>query len=142
MNIERKVHILVVDDDPNNREYVRRALDDIGVECTTCGSNNEAITSFRSRDYDGVILDGSNDIYNSFITAAQACGKTSVPIVLYSGTSRANKYAKLWEQGFYVLHQNEGLPNTLRAFVELTQDRKQKMGFNKKEYSHVRFNNA
>lgn len=127
MIIERNnIHILVVDNDYNNREYVRKALDDIGVDCTTCSSNNEAVTSFRIRDYDGVILDGDSDTYSSFITAASACNKTNIPIVLYSGSNRQGKSNQLWEQGYYVVHNNEGLPNTLKAFVQLTQDRKGK----------------
>ncbi len=139
MNVERKIHILVVDKDYNNREYVRRALDDIGVDCTTCASNNEAVTSFRVRDYDGVILDGDHDDYSSFITAAQACDKTDVPIVLFSGSSRVGRYKQLWEQGYYVLQNNDGLPNTLKAFIELTQDRKRRAATQTREDQHVRF---
>jgi len=125
----KKLHILVVDKDPTNRTHVREVLDKLGVDCTTCSTNNESVTSFRRGNYDGVILDGEQDTCISFMTAAAACNKTDVPIIFYSGSSKKAQYKKLWDEGYFVIRNNE-LPSTLSTFVELIQQRQHTIGFN------------
>ena len=126
MDQNSKIRILVVDKDYNKREYVRSALDQIGVDCTTHETNNESITSFRHGIYDGVILDCDDEAFSSFIAAAKACNKQDVPIILYSGSTRMARYKHLWDNGFFVIQPNAQLPSTLQSFVDIIVSRKTK----------------
>ncbi|HSP16615.1 MAG TPA: response regulator [Thermoanaerobaculia bacterium] len=55
MNGKRR--ILVVDDDPAVRAYVRAALEHAGYDVTTARDGYEAISRIAASDYDVVLLD-------------------------------------------------------------------------------------
>jgi two-component system, OmpR family, response regulator MprA len=55
MNSRRR--ILVVDDDPAVRTYVRTALEHAGYDVTTARDGYEAIARIAAADYDVVLLD-------------------------------------------------------------------------------------
>lgn len=130
--MNKKLHILVVDNVSDNREKIRTALDLLNVDCTTCEPGSDSITRFRKSDYDGVILDGEPDVCSSFIKAASACGKDDVPIVFYSGSPKLAQYKKLWDDGYFVIRSNI-LPSTLQNFIDLIHSRND----NKEENKHV-----
>lgn len=53
----RGFRLLVVDDDPANRELVRLALEPFGVLVTEAGSGSEAVSAARSNRFDLILMD-------------------------------------------------------------------------------------
>jgi len=122
MDINKKLHILVVDEDLSNREHVSKILDDLGVDCTTCGTNAESVANFRRSDFDGVILETEPNVCSSFVTASRATNKRNIPIIFYSGNRVQEQYKPLVDNGYYVIQPHK-LQNTIQAFIELIHEK-------------------
>lgn len=55
--MDNKIHILVVDDEDYNREFMEDFLQDEGYEVTTASSGEEAIELVKKKQFDLILLD-------------------------------------------------------------------------------------
>lgn len=129
--MSQKLHILVVDDCPTDRELLRKRLHDLDVDCTTCENGHGAVATFKRIDFDGVILDGHAPTYMDMAESAQVKG-SSAPMIFYSGDDDMPNLKQMWDNGYFVLTKNhvtkEALPNSLGAFIRLINMRKHTRG--------------
>lgn len=115
----KKLHVLVVENNPRDRELIRRGLDKLGVDSTTYENGLQAIYTFRKNNFDGVILDVDQH-YELFTDAVEELHhKIEVPILLYS--TRDNTPISKTD---IVILNKEHLHNTLTEFTQLLQRKK------------------
>jgi len=83
--------ILVVDDEPGIRLYLKRLLGNAGFEVRTAADGNEAVASIEAEPPDLVILDvmiGGRDGYEICETVKQGPGRAAIKILMLSAKSR------------------------------------------------------
>lgn len=51
------MRLLVVDDDPSNRELIRNIVEPLGVRVSEAGSGADAVTAARSEAFDLILMD-------------------------------------------------------------------------------------
>ena len=113
-----ELHVLVVEDNPGDRELIRRGLDQLGVDCTTYEHGDHAVATYNRYNYDGIILDQHSSDGN-FVHEVRLSNKTHIPIMLYSKCDEPQSSAL----GVAVSSEAD-LHNTLYDFVELLKDKK------------------
>lgn len=126
-----KLHVLVVDDCPSDRDMIRNLLDASGVDCTTCENGNGAVATFKRTKFDGVILDGHTATYVRIAEIAENAG-LHTPIIFFSGDDDMSNLREMWDRGIFVLTKShashEVLSSSLGAFIRLIDIRKQHSG--------------
>jgi len=83
--------ILVVDDEPGIRLYLKRLLGNAGFDVRTAADGNEAVASIEAEPPDLVILDvmvGGRDGYEICETVKQDPARTAIKILMLSAKSR------------------------------------------------------
>jgi CheY-like chemotaxis protein len=116
-----KLHVLVVENNPIDREVIRRGLESLDVDCTTYEDGEQAVSSFKRNTFDGVILD-KEYCHTGVFAAAIRSGvkaKRHIPIMLYSNTDESKIHPRV---GVVVLFEKE-LHNTLCDFIDLLKDK-------------------
>ena len=92
--------ILLVDDDPNLREFLSEELriDGYAVHTADCGFN--ALKLFRSADYKLVVLDWSlPDFYGLDVCKRIRKENKSVPIIMLTGNTSVNDRVEALDSG-------------------------------------------
>lgn len=83
--------ILVVDDEPGIRLYLKRLLGNAGFDVRTAADGNEAVASIAAEPPDLVILDvmvGGRDGYEICETVKQDPARAAIKILMLSAKSR------------------------------------------------------
>lgn len=62
----RGARVLVVDDNPLNRDLAREMLEDVDLSLDTAGNGREALAAVRARDYDVVFMDVQMPVMDGF----------------------------------------------------------------------------
>ena len=89
--------ILVVDDEPGIRLYLKRLLGNAGFVVRTAADGNEAVASIEAEPPDLVILDvmvGGRDGYEICETIRQHPDRAGIKVVMLSAKSRAIEIEK------------------------------------------------
>lgn len=89
------LRVLIVEDDPANRDIMRLVLEMAGHYVSTAGTGGEALEVIEQERPDTVLLDmGLPDQSGEDVTAALRAGTTPVPrIVITSGTPFSEREA-------------------------------------------------
>jgi CheY-like chemotaxis protein len=100
------VRVLVVDDDPQNRDILKRLLERLGVEVALARDGLDALRLFVDLDFDLVFLDLSMSGADGY-TAARAMrafeadnGRSRAPIVALSGVDEDPSIVEAGIDGF------------------------------------------
>jgi len=89
--------ILVVDDEPGIRLYLKRLLGNAGFDVRTAADGNEAVTSIEAEPPDLVILDvmvGGRDGYEICESIKQDPASARIKVLMLSAKSRAIEIEK------------------------------------------------
>lgn len=89
--------ILVVDDEPGIRLYLKRLLGNAGFDVRTAADGNEAVSSIEAEPPDLVILDvmvGGRDGYEICETIKQNPSRAAIKVLMLSAKSRAIEIEK------------------------------------------------
>jgi DNA-binding response OmpR family regulator len=82
--------VLCVEDRPDWLEALRGMLDRAGYEVVCATSGCEALDSFRSQEFDGVLLDYSlPDLDSLAIRAEMKHVKPQIPVLLFAGMGKS-----------------------------------------------------
>ncbi|WP_310541048.1 PAS domain S-box protein [Phenylobacterium sp.] len=96
------VRVLVVDDNPMNRELARAVLETVGAEVTQAGDGEQALQAALSLPYDVILLDIRMPIMDGPATLkrlrAEPGPNMSIPVLAFSADSDLERYAE--EDGF------------------------------------------
>ena len=115
-----KLHVLIVEDNPSDREIIRRGLETLNVDCTTYENGLQAVSTYKRNDFDGIILDKEYCQTGEFADAVRTCpNKHHIPIMLYSRQDQPKTLSAL---GMVVLFERN-LHKTLGDFVNLLEDK-------------------
>ncbi|WP_293679135.1 response regulator [uncultured Phenylobacterium sp.] len=80
--------LLVVDDEPANRDLVRHIVEPLGVEVTDAGSGSEAVSVARSERFDMILMDIRMPVVDGPAAASLIRSKAglnaSTPIVAFT----------------------------------------------------------
>ena len=88
-------HVLVVEDDPDTRQFMRTALEDEGLDAVATGDAAEALAECSRRRPGVVVLDLGLPTMSGedFVTAYRQMPGHEAPIVVVSGASDAQRIA-------------------------------------------------
>ncbi len=92
-----KQSILVVDDEPGIRVYLKRLLGTVGFAVRTAADGDEAVSAIEAEPPDLVILDvmvGGRDGYEICETIKQNPARAGIKVVMLSAKSRAIEIEK------------------------------------------------
>lgn len=92
-----KKSILVVDDEPGIRLYLKRLLSNAGFTVRTAADGNEAVAAIEAEPPDLVILDvmvGGRDGYEICETVKKNPARAGIKVVMLSAKSRAIEIEK------------------------------------------------
>ena len=96
------VRVLVVDDNPMNRELARAVLETVGAEVTEAGDGEQALQAARSRPYDVILLDIRMPVLDGPATLrrlrAEPGPNMSIPVLAFSADADLVRHAQ--EDGF------------------------------------------
>lgn len=96
----RKVSIIVVDDDPSIRELVSRALQREGYEITTAANGNEASYATAKNKFDLMFLDVNMPGLNGLdVMTIMAVGNPGTPIVMLTAVDDPDSEAEAFRRG-------------------------------------------
>lgn len=62
----RKVRILLADDNAANRKKVRKMISNAGYYCDVAENDVDAVSSFGKKEYDLILMDGEMPILNGY----------------------------------------------------------------------------
>jgi PAS domain S-box-containing protein len=84
----RGLRLLVVDDEPANRDLVRNIVEPLGVQVTESGSGSEAVSAARSEPFDMILMDIRMPVVDGPTAASLIRAKpglnASTPIVAFT----------------------------------------------------------
>ena len=96
------VRVLVVDDNPMNRELARAVLETVGAEVTEAGDGEQALQAALGMPYDVILLDIRMPIMDGPATLkrlrVEPGPNMSIPVLAFSADSDLERYAE--EDGF------------------------------------------
>jgi diguanylate cyclase (GGDEF)-like protein/PAS domain S-box-containing protein len=100
--IDKSAVVLVVDDDPAVRTFVRAALEQIGLEVCEASDGSQAIEQFMSRHPDIIVLDVMMPVMDGYTACSrlrESVGGNRVPILMMTGLDDAEAIAGAYEHG-------------------------------------------
>jgi diguanylate cyclase (GGDEF)-like protein/PAS domain S-box-containing protein len=100
--IDKSAVVLVVDDDPAVRTFVRAALEQIGLEVCEASDGSQAMEQFMSRHPDIIVLDVMMPVMDGYTACSRlrgSVGGNRVPILMMTGFDDAEAIAGAYEHG-------------------------------------------
>jgi CheY-like chemotaxis protein len=94
--------ILVVDDDPDLREFLRLMLTSMGFEVTSAANGQEALDDMEGHDHDLILLDMKMPVMNGWEFCRALKGRDSRPpiVVLTAAPDPAGRAAEVQAEGW------------------------------------------
>ena len=94
--------ILVVDDDPDLREFLRLMLTSMGFEVTSAANGQEALDDMEGHDPDLILLDMKMPVMNGWEFCRALEGRDSRPpiVVLTAAPDPAGRAAEVHAEGW------------------------------------------
>jgi len=117
--VKRTGGVLVVDDDPDLREFLRLMLTSMGVEVTTAGNGQEALDVLEGQDPDLILLDMKMPVMNGWEFCRVLDGRDARPpiVVLTAAPDPACRAAEAHADGWLGKpFEYEDLEATVRRF--------------------------
>ena len=100
--IDTSAVVLVVDDDPAVRTFVRAALEQIGLEVCEASDGSQAMEQFMSRHPDIIVLDVMMPVMDGYTACSRlrgSVGGNRVPILMMTGLDDTEAIAGAYEHG-------------------------------------------
>lgn len=109
--------LLVVDDDPNIRELLRRALAGLGLETIEAGDGDAALTAMGAAKVDLVVLDLMMPGLDGWTTCREIKRRHEVPVILLTARGESAQKVRGFELGAddYVVKPFDGPELLARA---------------------------
>ncbi|MDF2458131.1 MAG: Sensory response regulator with diguanylate cyclase domain [Nitrospira sp.] len=101
-NRERPAVVLVADDDKAVRQFVRTAIEQIGLEVCEASSGAEVLEQFALRHPDVIVLDVTMPVMGGFAACSKLRAETrgdQVPILMMTGFEDTDAIARAYEHG-------------------------------------------
>jgi len=94
----QKLHVLVVEKDWAKRTQIRKELEKLNIECTTYENGDEAETTFKQVNFDGVLLDEGYYGLSGFTRNAQNNPlKRDIPIAISTNNPGSKPFLKKYK---------------------------------------------
>ena len=100
--MNQKAKVLIVDDEPNNVDFLEQALEDSGYQLITATNGQEALAKIQSEQPDLVLLDLSMPIMDGFAVLEQVKADSmlrDIPIIIISAEHDSKSVVKGIKQG-------------------------------------------
>ena len=101
-NREKAAIVLVADDDNAVRQFVRTAIEQIGMEVCEASNGREVMQQFTLRHPDIIVLDVMMPVMDGFAACSKLRGESGggqIPILMMTGLDDADAIARAYEHG-------------------------------------------
>ncbi|MDO8752518.1 MAG: response regulator [Anaerolineales bacterium] len=100
--MNQKAKVLIVDDEPNNVDFLEQALEDSGYQLITATNGQEALNKIQSEQPDLVLLDLAMPIMDGFAVLERVKADQSlrdIPIIIISAEHDSKSVVRGIKQG-------------------------------------------
>lgn len=100
--MSQKAKVLIVDDEPNNVDFLEQALEDSGYQLITATNGQEALDKIKSQQPDLVLLDLAMPIMDGFAVLERVKADSSlrdIPIIIISAEHDSKSVVRGIKQG-------------------------------------------
>jgi DNA-binding response OmpR family regulator len=100
--MNQKPKVLIVDDEPNNVDFLEQALEDSGYQLITATNGQEALNKIQSEQPDLVLLDLAMPIMDGFAVLAEVKADQvlrDIPVIIISAEHDSKSVVKGIKQG-------------------------------------------
>jgi CheY-like chemotaxis protein len=100
--MSQKAKILIVDDEPNNVDFLEQALEDSGYQLITATNGQEAMNKIQSEQPDLVLLDLAMPVMDGFAVLDQVKSDSmlrDIPIIIISAEHDSKSVVRGIKQG-------------------------------------------
>jgi len=125
--VKSKGGILVVDDDPDLREFLRLMLTSMGFEVISAANGQEALDVLEGHHPDLILLDMKMPVMNGWETLQRLKADASLretPVIMISGLGDTDAVVRCLELGANDFVQKPFVPTILKARVGATIEHK------------------
>lgn len=100
--MSQKAKILIVDDEPNNVDFLEQALEDSGYQLITATNGQEALNKIQSEQPDLILLDLNMPVMDGFTVLAKVKEDPNlrdIPVIIISSEHESKSVVKGIKQG-------------------------------------------
>jgi two-component system alkaline phosphatase synthesis response regulator PhoP len=100
--MSQKAKVLIVDDEPNNVDFLEQALEDSGYQLITATNGQEALNKIQSEQPDIILLDLNMPIMDGFTVLAKVKEDPNlrdIPVIIISSEQESKSVVKGIKQG-------------------------------------------
>ena len=100
--MNQKAKVLIVDDEPNNVDFLEQALEDSGYQLITATNGQEALNKIQSEQPDLILLDLNMPIMDGFTVLAKVKEDPNlrdIPVIIISSEHESKSVVKGIKQG-------------------------------------------
>jgi CheY-like chemotaxis protein len=100
--MSQKAKVLIVDDEPNNVDFLEQALEDTGYQLITAANGQEALKKIQSEQPDLVLLDLAMPVMDGFAVLDQVKSDSmlrDIPIIIISAEHDSKSVVRGIKQG-------------------------------------------
>jgi len=100
--MSQKAKVLIVDDEPNNVDFLEQALEDSGYQLITATNGQEALNKIQSEQPDLILLDLNMPIMDGFTVLAKVKEDPNlrdIPVIIISSEHESKSVVKGIKQG-------------------------------------------
>jgi two-component system alkaline phosphatase synthesis response regulator PhoP len=100
--MSQKAKVLIVDDEPNNVDFLEQALEDSGYQLITATNGQEALNKIQSEQPDLILLDLNMPIMDGFTVLAKVKEDPNlrdIPVIIISSEQESKSVVKGIKQG-------------------------------------------
>ena len=100
--MNQKAKVLIVDDEPNNVDFLEQALEDSGYQLITATNGQEALNKIQSEQPDLILLDLNMPIMDGFTVLAKVKEDPNlrdIPVIIISSEHESKSIVKGIKQG-------------------------------------------
>jgi len=100
--MNQKAKILIVDDEPNNVDFLEQALEDSGYQLINATNGQEALNKIQSEQPDLILLDLNMPIMDGFTVLAKVKEDPNlrdIPVIIISSEQESKSVVKGIKQG-------------------------------------------
>ena len=100
--MSQKAKILIVDDEPNNVDFLEQALEDSGYQLITATNGQEALNKIQNEQPDLILLDLNMPVMDGFTVLAKVKEEPNlrdIPVIIISSEHESKSVVKGIKQG-------------------------------------------
>jgi len=100
--MSQKAKVLIVDDEPNNVDFLEQALEDSGYQLITATNGQEALKKIQSEQPDLILLDLNMPVMDGFTVLAKVKEDPNlrdIPVIIISSEHESKSIVKGIKQG-------------------------------------------